>query len=359
MLNKRNKILILILTLMIFVVSFSACLNVDAAKIECATCGEKNDHETADCPCCTSCGLVAAEYHVNNSCPKCPLCNGVHNYGKLKQKAGVMPAYDVACKANGSIFAFGTPGLDKPNGSFFDIGNLIKFDTGNAGFSTAMSVAQDVYNKIANLGMIVVLIYFFIELYETHMNDAISYEELARMAIKTLAGFLLIRNGFELITLMVDLCTSVIENLALTNPSFSAGDTCPVVNLEKYGIFAAFALFFEFLIPYAVMNVACCVLRIICWSRIFDILIRIMLAPVGMADIINGGSKSNGVRYLKKLMSSLLQGACIVATINCYNLMQDVLSNTMAGALGIVLTALALIVAIKQTGKIANDVMGL
>jgi hypothetical protein len=78
-----------------------------------------------------------------------------------------------------------------------------------------------------------------------------------------------------------------------------------------------------------------------------------------MSDIINGGASSNGVRYFKKLLASVLQGACMVATFMVYNELSVCITGSAGGFLGVILLSLALLTMMKQTSDVANDVIGI
>ena len=100
------------------------------------------------------------------------------------------------------------------------------------------------------------------------------------------------------------------------------------------------------------------VVYVICWSRVFDIFIRILFAPIGLADFMHGGTNCLAVRYFKKLLASVLQGACIMGVVVSYNAISNSIRGGASGPVIGIIVGFAVITACQQTGKIANDIVG-
>ena len=94
--------------------------------------------------------------------------------------------------------------------------------------------------------------------------------------------------------------------------------------------------------------------------RVLDITSRVIFAPIGMADIVNDGVNSSGMRYLKKLLGSLLQGAIIVVCVKSYNIVMPIVAQMKGMAewgMSIILS-FVLISLIFKASAIASEVVG-
>lgn len=332
------------------------------------------------------CGKSCTSEHDTNDSNYCPLCGHIHNFGSFGSIQS--SAFNSVVKAHSDIFNFqsGVSGekvqcsscdaeladdvLYCPNCNTatanFEIETILKFDVNEPVFGAIMSAAKDLYEALSLLGSVMVFIYFLLEIAEVQLNDGFTYESLTRHALKTIAAIMIIMNGFTIIEYGMVACSDILQSLVdsiSSNPvkPFDA-KTCPYHDVA--GKFlgmptGAIGVYVYYAIPGLVMDICFIILRVICWARVLDIMIRVILAPIGMADFMHGGESSNGVRYFKKLLSSVLQGACIVATFLCYNELSLCIMNSASGFLGVILLSLALLTMMKQTAGVANDVIGI
>lgn len=341
--------------------------------------------------------IVSMPITVNAACDKncttdhalsaglCTLCGHYHDIDSM---AGIeKSAYEAAVQAHGDVFNFSTavengtiacPKCGHQNRTDvayceksgcgaviadFTIESILAFDTKGT-FKPVFDAAEMLYNSVSVLGALMVFIYFLLEIAEVQMNDGFTYETLTRHTVHTIIALLMIRNGFEIARLGIVWCNDVL-NAVTENAkgnvyrAFTCA-TCPyqeatsgMLYLNPIGMIVYFA------IPKIVMTICFMIIRVICWSRVLDIMVRVILAPIGMSDMMHNGSNSNGVKYLKKLLSSVIQGACIVGTVMCYNELCAVIRGGVSGFIGAIVLGLALITMMKQTSGVANDIMGI
>lgn len=377
--KKGLKIILLFLLIITFLTSMpviaNACDKKDGSN---RTCTDTNFN--ADCK--KSCSV---EHSVNQK-NYCQLCGHIHKFSSLGDLQ--VSAYDTVLKANSDIFNFQSSikgqtvecsGCKKllsddvlycdvcnTATSNFEVETILAFDTSEPVFGAVFSAAETLYDSISLLGCIMVFVYFLLEIAEVQLNDGFTYESLTRHTLKTLAAFMIIKNGFMIIELGLNTCSDILQQVLVgatsdINKAFNAA-TCPYYDCagEFLGMpTGAIGVFIYYAIPGIVMDICFVILRVICWARVLDIMVRIILAPIGMSDFMHGGMSSNSVRYFKKLLSSVLQGACIVATFMCYNELSLCIKGSISGFLGVILLSLALLTMMKQTSDVANDIIGI
>lgn len=341
--EKRKKIIKIILPLCLLIIYlFSAIITANAAVCD-KSCTTK--HTPSD--------------------KLCPLCAHEHQYSSLNTATEVS-LYSMACTAYGDVVSGKVPVDDGSGASTMDkfsVESLLAFDVKTT-YSPVMNVAESVYNALSFLGCIIVFVYFLLELVDQEMDDGLTYETLARYALKTLIAFMIIRNGFTIIMMGMNEASKIFTTLAAgtsgTSVALFTCSSCPFNTISGVNgnFIEAIGLYVSYLLPYLTMLIAKLIVRVICWARMVDVTVRIMLAPIGMADLAKDGMKSNGMRYFKKLLASALQGACILGVMAAYRAIAANISGSLAGFVGAIVTALALITTLKKTTSIAEDIIG-
>ncbi len=105
------------------------------------------------------------------------------------------------------------------------------------------------------------------------------------------------------------------------------------------------------------MLVAGGILSVTCWIRALDITLRVIFAPIGMADIMNDGTRSSGWRYFKRLASSFVQGIVLIVTVKSYGVALTVVQNMnglAAWAMPIILAFVMIGLFFKASGTAAE-----
>lgn len=292
---------------------------------------------------------------------RCVLCGAMdHDYDKLSEKGSeCYVAYGFYEMIYGDMFdesvAIG--------GVSFQ--SLLTFKTNNNQiYELLMENVSTIYDAIAILGCLWVFIYYLLQLAEVSMEDGFTYETFTRLCIRTLIAFIIIKNGMMLISSGITLCVEMFDKINYKDPSligypFTKAD-CPYTTLMELNnpLFAAWGMILKNLIPYAATLAAKLILFIILYSRLIEVTVRIMFAPIGMADIFHNGVDSEGIKYFKKLMAVVLQGVCIAGVFLAYSYINSLIRNSVAGYIGSIVLAFALISLVRKTQDIAMDVIG-
>lgn len=91
--------------------------------------------------------------------------------------------------------------------------------------------------------------------------------------------------------------------------------------LKKVGIIDSVGYLLKILISYLVVMVSNISVMFIAISRIVELSVRAMFAPVGVADLFGDGNHAAGIRYLKKIFALALQFALAVIITDCVALL--------------------------------------
>jgi len=166
------------------------------------------------------------------------------------------------------------------------------------------------------IGSALLVLYFLIELMEQTTHDNFNIEHFFRMFIKLLLGSLLINNGLVILQDLQafgnSICNSMIDS------KISLGGLSP----EALAVFHAQAdslawykaplLWVQLAIPFLMDFVIQILVQVICYSRLIEIVVRAMFAPLALPDVFAEGTRGGGFKYLKKYFATCLQGAIIL-----------------------------------------------
>lgn len=367
-----------LLLLSLFFIIFSIfCMPVEAAGY---TVSHETKYTIITCQICKE-GSTAKEHKVENTqynnrwagietdasigqikCKLCKTSTGgtvTHCALALAENSTNEMAYNVIVGANSDFLSYtsilGT-GENK-----FTLDKILKFDS--ATYATELATIRGgVYPALVGIGELIIAIYFVLELGEMSLNDRLSYESLIFTVIKSLLACLVIANAMDWIVLGLDTCSDIFTTLSGTPPNFSSSiyvqGQCVYDRVLQSGTFNVIGEVATASIYCLFIAITYVVVYVICWARIFDIFIRIVFAPIGLADFMHGGTNCLAVRYFKKLLASVLQGACILGVIIAYRALGTAIRGGATGPVIGIIVGFAVITACQQTGKIANDIVG-
>jgi hypothetical protein len=284
---------------------------------------------------------------VNAKSYYCSLCKTNHSISGLK---ATDYEFSTAVYA-GQLFG-------KVDTKDLDVNDVLAFDKSQAVFKAMWDFAGEIYIKMIPAGIVLALVYFLLNLMEKVMQDNFGAEMFARELIKLVLMVLIVQNGFEIMTYMTDIMTLVYKKLA-TSALTSSGGICQYNACKNRDFFDSIGSILKNFFPYFGMSMAQFIIKIIAWSRILNLIVRVMFAPVGMADSVRGGTSSQGFRYLKKILACILQGALILAISVTYNMIRDtiIFDGNFAWVSTMVLAAVCVTLVFK-TSSTAEEVLG-
>lgn len=185
----------------------------------------------------------------------------------------------------------------------------------------AWSTIKDIYQTVVlPIGYTLLILHFLLELMDKTTHDNFNVEHFLRMFIKLLIGNYLMTNGLSILESLMSFGTALVKDVSNISSLVTSGSAELETLRGKYldkNILQQFGFLLELMIPFIVAIVVKVSIWMQCYSRLIEILVRAMLAPIAMADVYSEGIRGGGFRYLRKYIAVLLQGAIIIGILVC------------------------------------------
>lgn len=292
----------------------------------------------------------------------CILCGGVHCKIRLAEQTNKSTSYKIMVGANSSVLQY--QGL-MISGGTFSVSEQLAFDAENNSDISGIldDIETNIFSKLVPIAIMIVIIYYIMDLGEMLMDDRLTYEALIFSAVKSILAAIVLANAMDWLRAGIKTCTEVFNALTNTPDGITTQIYTPaqcifgrIINGDDMSVIGEVASASIYCLTIAI---AYMILTIVCWARIFDVFLRVTFAPIGMSDFMHGGINCLAVKYFKKLIASVLQGACIAACLIAYQSISIAIRgpNGAGPVVGIIL-ALSIITTVTKIGSVANDAIG-
>lgn len=362
---KQNKILLILMAILTFLSMFVIFMQpVNAA----CSCDIKPKYVTINCSICNSNHKVTRqdyERYYKDPCTNpgkakidCQLCGQKHCRLVIEESGVKNLAYKLAVGANSDFASYKS--ILNSEESTLSLFKILQFDSSTYG--TQLGQIRGIHAVLVNIGLLIIAIYFILELGEASLDDTMTYEHLIFMAIKAFISIIVITNAMDWISMGLDTMSQIFSSISTTLSGnnvyvYSVGD-CTFDRIKEAGDLAVMGELITDAVYCVVIMITYLVVYVVCWARIFDIFVRIVFAPIGMADFMHGGVNCLAVRYFKKLLSSVMQGACIMGVLLSYRTISSAIRGGLTGPVIGIILGFAVITVVTQTQQIANDAIG-
>ena len=222
---------------------------------------------------------------------------------------------------------------------FEKVTEVLTINPSTGEYSSAWNAVSAVYhNAMVPIALGLMIIWFLVAFMDKSASEQVSFEQLFILFAKLIAAKFLIDNGFEIFTSLWNLGISLISEVG---NSFADGegvtfsykalwkDLTGVAWGGKLNLWTSLGLLCQLLSPWLVSKVMIACVYCICYSRLIEMLVRMLAAPIALSDFMSEGLHGAGWRYLKNFLAICLQGLLIVAIAQMYPLiMGGVLTGT-------------------------------
>lgn len=251
---------------------------------------------------------------------------------------------------------------------------VLLFVPGNAGSDTEMMAmnsiwdyAEKAYNSLMSIGASIALLFFLLEVMDKTTREMMTLEQFIIFFIKLIVALFVLNNGFKIIesflTINRDIC-DYLEPTKIVGVSTGGDETtynkiCEDIKIPVAGQLFAIGAILKMLIPYLGTLLASMYITFICWGRFFEIGVRTAFAPIGMVDVVTEGFKFSNLKYFKKLIAVIFQGAIILTIMRVVGMANDaLLSSFLPGGYSYLIILFTEIGLIKKANQISNDILG-
>lgn len=338
---RKNKVTTIFIFILFFFAMFMTFIPVTVNAATCSFCG----------------GPHSAKNH------KCEICGQTHDLSDDAIDSFQRTAYEM----NNIVFAAQL--FDKNTGgnaTAITTLQALEFDTSSGAFATLWNQAGQYYSVLEIFGLLLAVIYSLVETLAHLQHDNLTGEHFVREIMKMCIAAIFIMNGFEFATGLVEVGRSVINSVGTATLTVTANPAnCIYSQFEAsnpieaiVGTFLTIARIITILLPWIILSVAKIIIAIACWARVLELVVRVIFAPIGMSDMFVYGARSNGVKYMKKILVCAIQGAVMMAMVQAYGV---IVANVSPGEGQWVVTVIMSIVMLSSATKakdIASDVCG-
>lgn len=216
--------------------------------------------------------------------------------------------------------------------AFNGIEDAITLSGGAVGtaFTQALNYGKTIYNNVLrNVGIFLMVLYWMLWLAQAASNGGqVSIELMTKGFVKLIAAVWLIFNAMNL------LCGSdgsgglFAFGEALVNAiGGSTAATGASIDYDAIGtqlgtgsLIKNFMAIIMLFIPWVLAKLCGVIAWMIAYFRAFEIVLRIMWAPIAMGDIFSGGENPGALRWVRGFIACMLQGALILVILRLYTI---------------------------------------
>lgn len=231
------------------------------------------------------------------------------------------------------------------NGLLSDISDFLQ--TINDATITVLSgsIIADGVAIFKGLSAVLIMLFFLLELLNEQQKEMLTLERLVVMLSKLLAVTVLILNIDTIVMGLINLSTIIfnsVKELAVNGEnSFSIfGQTGPYEYADvksdmekalKANMTKALGMLLNFAIPWACSRLCYIVAYVVAIGRSVELVVRAIFAPIGVSQLFEDGTRSAGIKYLKKIAAVGLQLGAIAVVLYASSGLCNSLVSTFGG----------------------------
>lgn len=169
---------------------------------------------------------------------------------------------------------------------------------------------------IKSLAIGITIILYFIDLSSKVTEKNFSIEQFFLATLRCITAYMFIENSDKIVGLLMDIGASVAVDLSNeVGLDFFADEENKVLlvnGLSKMKLTEVLGYIISSVVPWLISMFGEVVLQIVLISRILEIVVMTIFAPLAISDVYREGTASPGVQYMKKILAVGLQVAVIL-----------------------------------------------
>lgn len=226
-------------------------------------------------------------------------------------------------------------------------------------FDNMVNALSEAVTPIAS---VLICIYFILAVADKMTSDNFSSEQFIKLLMKLVLSIAVTDNITTLSLKIMNFGVAFSSLMAANAGAFASVDATSLV--ENMSLGTRISVGITMLIPWMASLLLKVAIYVIGLGRSIEIGLRAGLAPIGCADLISGGTSSNGIRYLKKMIGISIQGGIMLVVISsagalCQYVLPDSASLTNALFIAQYMGIMAAMVGIMASSKsLAFELIG-
>lgn len=230
--------------------------------------------------------------------------------------------------------------------------------------------AKLAYTSLTSVALSLIVMYFLFSITDKVAQGQMTIEIFVPEFIKLLAAAFLVLEGYNFFKLLISLGESITKKVgnSFTNDPTTNNLRYMVETNADDSAIVQVSVLAVLIIPTIFGLLARLSIYVVCIGRALEIIVRLALSPIAVADVFGNGLNSGGFRYIKKFLAVTLQGAVIIVIIHIMGTLNATLAippdnDTSVSALfgnlmKVVFVNLAGVSLIIKSQSIVNDVVG-
>lgn len=194
--------------------------------------------------------------------------------------------------------------------------------SGGGKFSGVYAFARGLYNAVMPVGVYLLFIYFIVSLVNKVSSEQFTWEQLWRLLAMLVASKFIMEHGFDIMEKLFGVGQAIMQLV-----SNSGEITAQEVQLDTESVLESMReslgfkgilkvlgdaiIWLSLLIPWLISWILRIAVNVICYSRLIEIYLRVIFAPLALSDFFANGLSGTGWRFLKGFFAVSLQGAMI------------------------------------------------
>lgn len=197
-------------------------------------------------------------------------------------------------------------------GFISDAAKLLEYTPNSYGMiDTIINASKNAAIPIAS---VLLCIYFLIDLSEQMTMDRFSSDQFLKMLIKLAFGEFLITNATGFALQFMNIGVAFVKQIGVLAMAGTSADITREA-IDQLGLMDKIAMIVGIIIPFALGFLLKISIFMMCFTRLIEMSLRAMAAPIGVCDIMRGGTNSAGIRYLKRCLGVALQGGLMMLVL--------------------------------------------
>lgn len=228
------------------------------------------------------------------------------------------------------------------SGIYDGVTEILTMNPSSSSMGNLWGIVEKIYNDIMiPIGVGLMFIYFLVHLLKISSDERFTWEQFFLLMARLIFGIFLINYGMEIMSQLYSWGITLTKDYLKDAQN---GNSYGKTELEKiwkdlsgcewgedvswYKFWVWVPLFIQLIIPYLASILIKIYIRVVCYARIIEILLRTALAPVAFADFFSEGTHGAGFKFLKSYVAVCLQGVAICIIIDIFQVYSAAIVST-------------------------------